>query len=117
QPIDQRPHQYVERNGLEEIVLKEIDQPLRQRAEQLNRHRAAYGSRDGAKTRGCQKHDGSGDTGEEDPKTDEQQQAQAKPRHQFSHCELGRPATGISSSRPSIKTNSAISNNASLIMK
>ena len=117
QPIHQGAHQHIERNGLEKIVFEEIDQSFRQRADELNRHGAADCSHNGTKTSGGQQHDGGRNTRENDAETDEQQQAQAEPGHQRGHWGRGRQGGAMSSSTPSIKTNSAISNSANLMMK
>src|SRR5262249_43518336 len=100
--------------GLEQVVLKEIDQAFGQGAEQLNWHTAAQGPYCGAETSRRQQNHGRRNPGEDDTETDQHQQTQAQRRHDHG-CSV---PTGRN--RPivlSIRISSAKISSASLMMK
>ena len=117
QAIDQRAHQHIKRNGLQQVVVEQIDQTFGQDAEELNWHVAAYGPHRGAEAGNRQQHHGRGEAGKGDAETDQQQQAQAQPRHHRDHCGCGVRSGRNSPITPSIRINDASSSNAILTMK
>ncbi len=112
-PVEQQAHGHVERQRLQQIVFKQIDEPARQRPQRGNLDCAGHDTQCSAECRhGNQDHRG-GQAGGNDADADQPKQRKPDPIHQVSSVSRGRKIS--TSDWP--MTEAAITQSAILIRK
>jgi hypothetical protein len=113
QPVKHQAHGHVERQGLQQVILEQVDQPDRQRPQCRELDGAGEHAEHRAEYRRREQDDGGRQAGRDDAEADQQQQREPAPRHYGFSGSRGRM---MSSSACRI-TMSAISTSAILIRK